>query len=149
MRRSQQEDLWQRMEGVKDSLPELQHFMPWTHLPEVSSTEARSQRCQSLIETWDAGRDFTFNLFLQRGDGRLRIQVGCDVANVGSLRVFEKVAFSFEGIQPNMGEVDPPPEALERGWRGKGDTVGCAMILGDLDGLDWPDSIARHLHFES
>ena len=201
MRRSQLKDLELVHEGVLDSLPELQQFMPWAHLDQGGTLAARTQRFQSLVELWDAGRDFTFNLFLQKADGRLhfagclglhprclanhglevgywvrsdcsgqglctlavkmavlagfrvmglkRIQVGCDVANVGSRRVIEKVGFSFEGIQRNMGEVDPPPEAVERGWRGSGDTTSYAMIPEDMAGLDWPDRIAKHLHFES
>ena len=201
LRRSQLCDLPQLADGVLDSLPELRQFMPWAHMAGSSCLEAQTQRCQTLIQLWDVGRDFAFNLFVRQADGSLRfagclglhprclanhgleigywvrsdctgqglctlavkmavlagfqaiglkrIQVGCDVANEGSRRVIEKVGFISEGIQRNMGEVDPPFDAVERGWRGIGNTASYALIPTDLERLDWPDSVARHLHFES
>ena len=201
LRRSQMNDVAQLCAGVQDSLTELKRYMPWAHFKASNTLEAQTKRCEDLIQAWDSGRDFTFNLFVRQPDGELRfsgclglhprclgnhglevgywvrsdnagkglctlavkmvllagfevmglkrIQVGCDVANLGSRRVIEKVGFEYEGRQRNMNEVDPPAEVLQNGWSGHGDTLAYAMIPEDLEGLDWVKTIRQHLHFES
>lgn len=81
--------------------------------------------------------------------GLARIQVGCDVANLGSRRVIEKTGFRPEGLQRNMGEVDRPTGASSDAWRGSGNIESYALIPQDLDALDWPGRVEAHLDFAS
>ena len=201
LRRAQLSDVAKLTGGVQDSLTELYRFMPWAHFADSNTVEAQTERCKGLIELWDAGQDFSFNLFVHQPDGTLkfagcvglhprclakhgmeigywvrsdctglglctlatqmtllagfrvmglqRVQVGCDVANVGSLRVIEKAGFQYEGRQRNMGDLNPSDEVLAKGWAATGQIESYAMIPDDLETLDWPEAIAKHLQFES
>lgn len=80
--------------------------------------------------------------------GLKRIQIGCDIANMASRRVIEKVGFQFEGIQRNMGECNPPADAVAKGWSAKGHICSHALIPEDLDGLVWPQLLDPHVQFE-
>lgn len=199
MRRSLMEDVPLLAEGVQDSLSELRRFMPWAHF--TNTLDSQSSRCQGLIESWDKGQEFCFNLFLCQTDGTSRfvgciglhprcltshgleigywvrsdtagkgictlavqmltlagfqvmglkrLQVGCDIMNIGSRRVIEKTGFHHEGIQRNMGEVNPPPEVIKNGWLGSGDHHCYALIPEDLTKLNWVKKIERYVQFES
>jgi len=76
LRRSLTEDAAKLIEGVEDSLAELKAFMPWAHFSESNTLASQTERIQGLVELWDAGKDFTYNLFLSQDDGTLRF-VGC------------------------------------------------------------------------
>ena len=76
LRRSQLSDVSELTEGVADSLAELKPFMPWAHFTDSNTVEAQATRCEGLMEAWDAGQDFTFNLFLGEPDGPLKF-AGC------------------------------------------------------------------------
>ena len=80
--------------------------------------------------------------------GLRRIQIGCDVANIASRRVIEKVGFQFEGIQRNMGEGAPPPEVVAKGWSAKGHIRSYALIPDDLIGLTWTRKLEQNVQFE-
>jgi len=80
--------------------------------------------------------------------GLKRIQIGCDIANMASRRVIEKVGFQFEGIQRNMGECNPPPDAVAKGWSAKGHVCAHALIPEDLDGLVWPQPLEQYVQFD-
>ena len=76
LRRSQMNDVAQLCAGVQDSLTELKRYMPWAHFKAQNTLEAQTKRCEDLIQAWDSGRDFTFNLFVRQPDGELRFS-GC------------------------------------------------------------------------
>jgi len=78
----------------------------------------------------------TVVLAVFEGMGLERLQVGCDVANLGSRRVIEKTGFVFEATLDNMLE-SAPPEAVEAGWRGTGAMRLYRLIPADIPTLSW------------
>ena len=72
--------------------------------------------------------------------GLERVQVGCDRANAGSLRVIEKVGFTFEGLL--RGALALPGPALRAGGAlGTGDMRMYGFKRGDWEGLPWVDAL--------
>jgi len=80
--------------------------------------------------------------------GLLRVQIGCDRANMASRRVIEKVGFHQEGLLRNMSHGDAPARILEKGWRGTGDILLYSLIPTDVCKLTWWGSLLQHLTFE-
>jgi len=76
--------------------------------------------------------------------GLERVQVGCDVDNLGSRRVIEKAGFHHEGTQrkflPSL-----PDEYRANGWLGSKASEMYALTDEDLSELAWLEDIRAHL----
>ena len=75
--------------------------------------------------------------------GLERIQVGCDVANVASARVAEKVGFVYEGLLRKMVHGKAPQAIEAQGWKGTGDMKLYALTREDLPSLAWTQALSE------
>ena len=74
-----------------------------------------------------------------------RIQITCDVGNIGSKRVIEKVGFPYEGTLRYGGYSHAPQSVIDQGWKATGHTNLYALTFEDYPKLSWIDQIKESI----